>query len=112
MRTVLEGIALRQRQLSPDQYEIVEVRTSRGVLRAALLIPKAVLKALCEAELPFRETHASGVSCVYGCVLAADADLRRRGAACAYPAESKTGRIRSGRSLKSPLKEFARFALI
>ena len=37
---VLEGIALRQRQLSPDQYEIVEVRTSRGVLRTALLIPK------------------------------------------------------------------------
>jgi hypothetical protein len=52
---VLEGIALRQRQLSPDQYEIVEVRTSRGVLRSALLIPKAVLKALWEAETPFRE---------------------------------------------------------
>jgi hypothetical protein len=30
-------------------------RTSRGVLRPALLIPKAVLKALWEAELPFRE---------------------------------------------------------
>src|ERR1700738_4226835 len=52
---VMEGIALRQRQLSPDQYEIVDVRTSRGVLRSALLIPKAVLKALCEAEAPFRE---------------------------------------------------------
>jgi hypothetical protein len=37
---VMEGIALRQRQLSPDQYEIVDVRTSRGVLRPALLIPK------------------------------------------------------------------------
>ena len=37
---VLEGIAIRQRQLSPDQYEIVDVRTSRGVLRSALLIPK------------------------------------------------------------------------
>jgi hypothetical protein len=35
---VLEGIAIRQRQLSPDQYEIVDVRTSRGVLRSALLI--------------------------------------------------------------------------
>ena len=45
---VLEGIAIRQRQLSPDQYEIVDVRTSRGVLRSALLIPKAVWKALCE----------------------------------------------------------------
>ena len=42
---VMEGIALRQRQLSPDQYEIVDVRTSRGVLRPALLIPKAVLQA-------------------------------------------------------------------
>ena len=53
---VLEGIALRQRQLLSDQYEIVDVRTSRGVLRPALLlIPKAVLKALCEAEAPFRE---------------------------------------------------------
>ena len=52
---VMEGIALHQRQLSPDQYEIVDVRTSRGVLRSALLIPKAVLKALCEAEAPFRE---------------------------------------------------------
>jgi hypothetical protein len=30
--------------------------------------------------------------------------LSRRGAACAYPTESKTGRIRSGWSLKSPLK--------
>jgi hypothetical protein len=39
---VLEGIAIRQQQLSPDQYEIVDVRTSRGVLRSALLIPKAV----------------------------------------------------------------------
>ena len=52
---VMEGIALRQRRLSPDQYEIVDVRTSRGVLRPALLIPKAVLKAQWEAELPFRE---------------------------------------------------------
>jgi hypothetical protein len=34
---------------------IVDVRTSRGVLRPALLIPKAVLKALWEAEVPFRE---------------------------------------------------------
>jgi len=50
-----EAISARQRQLSPDQYEIVDVRTSRGVLRPALLIPKAVLKALWEAEAPFRE---------------------------------------------------------
>jgi hypothetical protein len=49
---VMEGIALRQRRLSPDQYEIVDVRTSRGVLRPALLIPKAVLKALWEDRGP------------------------------------------------------------
>ena len=30
--------AKRQRVLSPDQYEIVDVRTPRGVLRSALLI--------------------------------------------------------------------------
>jgi hypothetical protein len=30
--------------LSPDQYEIVDVRTSRGV-RRAMLFPKAILKA-------------------------------------------------------------------
>lgn len=46
---ILEGIALRQRQLSRDQYEIVDV-----LLRSALLIPKAVLKALWEADAPFR----------------------------------------------------------
>jgi hypothetical protein len=51
---VLEGIALRQRQLSPDQYEIVDVRTSDGV-KQAILISKAVLKALWEAEAPLRE---------------------------------------------------------
>ena len=36
--------AKRQRVLSPDQYEIVDVRTSRGV-RRAMLFPKAILKA-------------------------------------------------------------------
>jgi hypothetical protein len=50
----LEGVAKRQRLLSPDQYEIVDVRTSGGV-KQAILIPKAVLKALWEAEAPFRE---------------------------------------------------------
>ena len=40
------AFATRRRLLSPDQYEIVDVRTSRGVLRSALLTPKAVLKAL------------------------------------------------------------------
>jgi hypothetical protein len=50
----LEGAAKRRRLLSPDQYEIVDVRTSGGV-KQALLIPKAVLKAVWEAEAPFRE---------------------------------------------------------
>jgi hypothetical protein len=50
----LEGVAKRQRLLSPDQYEIVDVRTSGGV-KQAILIPKAVLKAVWEAEAPFRE---------------------------------------------------------
>jgi hypothetical protein len=34
----------RQRLLSRDQYEIVDVRTSRGV-RRAMLFPKAILQA-------------------------------------------------------------------
>jgi hypothetical protein len=43
--------------LSPDQYEIVDVRTSRGVIRA-MLFPKAILKAEWEADAPFREAMA------------------------------------------------------
>src|ERR1700720_2559568 len=39
----------RQRLLSPDQYEIVDVRTSRGV-RRAMLFPKMILQA--RADLP------------------------------------------------------------
>jgi hypothetical protein len=50
----LQGFAKRQRLLSPDQYEIVDVHTSGGV-KQAILIPKAVLKALWEAEAPLRE---------------------------------------------------------
>jgi hypothetical protein len=34
----------RQQMLSPDQYEIVDVRTLRGV-RRAMLFPKVVLQA-------------------------------------------------------------------
>jgi hypothetical protein len=33
---VLEGIAIRQQQLSPDQYEIVDVRTSHVPWSAAV----------------------------------------------------------------------------
>jgi hypothetical protein len=42
----------RRRKLSPDQYEIVDVRTSRGV-RRAMLIPKATL----QAESAIRRSH-------------------------------------------------------
>jgi len=36
----LEGVAKRQRLLSPDQYEIVDVRTSGGV-KQDILIPRS-----------------------------------------------------------------------
>jgi hypothetical protein len=39
----------RQRLLSPDQYEIVDVRTSHGV-RRAMLFSKAILQAEFEAN--------------------------------------------------------------
>jgi hypothetical protein len=38
------ALSERQRLLSPDQYEIVDVRTSRG-LRRAMLFSKAILQA-------------------------------------------------------------------
>ena len=38
----------------PGTYELVEVRTSRGVTRA-LLFPKAILRAEMEAAAPMRE---------------------------------------------------------
>ena len=47
----------RQRLLSPDQYEIVDVRTSRGV-RTAMLFPKAILQAEFAANAPLREVLA------------------------------------------------------
>jgi hypothetical protein len=37
--------------LSPDQYEIVDVRTDRG-MRRAMLFPKAILKAEWDAAAP------------------------------------------------------------
>jgi len=46
--------AKRQRLLSPDQYEIVDVRTSQGVKRA-MLFTKAILKAEWEAAAPLRD---------------------------------------------------------
>jgi hypothetical protein len=50
------AFAKRQRLLSPEQYEIVEVRTSRGMSRA-MLFPKATQAEL-EANAPLREAMA------------------------------------------------------
>ena len=44
----------RQQMLSPDQYEIVDVRTLRGV-RRALLFPKAILQAEFAANATVRQ---------------------------------------------------------
>jgi hypothetical protein len=51
------SFAKRQRQLSPEQYEIVDVRTSRGMNRA-MLFSQAILLAEWEADAPFREAMA------------------------------------------------------
>jgi hypothetical protein len=47
----------RQRLLSPDQYEIVDVHTSRGV-RRAMLFPKAIIQSEFEANAPLRAALA------------------------------------------------------
>ena len=44
----------RQRLLSADQYEVVDVRTDRG-MRRAMLFPKAILKAEWDAAAPLRD---------------------------------------------------------
>jgi hypothetical protein len=46
-----------QRLLSPEQYEIVEARTSRGVSRV-MLFSKAIIQAEWEANAPLREALA------------------------------------------------------
>jgi hypothetical protein len=51
------AFAKRQRLLSPKEYEIVEVRTSRGMSRA-LLFSQAILLAEWEANAPLREAMA------------------------------------------------------
>jgi hypothetical protein len=48
-RPSLPAFTKRQQLLSPDQYEIVNVRTSSGV-RRAMLFPKAILQAEFEAD--------------------------------------------------------------
>ena len=47
----------RLRTLASGQYEIVEVRTRRGITRA-LLFPKDILRAEWEADAPMREALA------------------------------------------------------
>ena len=51
------AFAKRQRLLSPEQYDIVEVRTSRGVTRV-MLFSKAIIQAEWEANAPLRESMA------------------------------------------------------
>ena len=51
------AFAKRQRLLSPEQYAIVEVRTSRGVSRV-MLFSKAIIEAEWEANAPLREAMA------------------------------------------------------
>jgi len=49
--------AMRIAQLSPEQCEVVDVRSKRGVTRA-LLFPKALLRAEWKAAAPSREALA------------------------------------------------------
>ena len=51
------AFAKRQRVLSPEQYQIVDVRTSRG-MRRAMLFSKAILQAEWDADAPIREAMA------------------------------------------------------
>jgi hypothetical protein len=51
------AFARRQRLLSPEQYQIVDVRTSHGV-RRAMLFSKAILQAEWDADAPMREAMA------------------------------------------------------
>jgi hypothetical protein len=48
----------RRQLLSPDQYEIVDVRTPRRGVRRAMLFPKAILQAEFAANAPLRQRMA------------------------------------------------------
>jgi hypothetical protein len=48
----------RQQLLSPDQYEIVDVRTHRRGVRRAMLFPKAILQAEFAANATVRQRMA------------------------------------------------------
>ena len=58
MVSPLPASTKRQQMLSSDQYEIVDVRTSRGGVRRAMLFPKAILQAELAANAPLRERMA------------------------------------------------------
>jgi hypothetical protein len=45
----------RQRLLLPEQYEIAEVRNSRGGVSRVMLFSQAIIQAEWEANAPFRE---------------------------------------------------------
>jgi hypothetical protein len=53
----MSSFSHRLRTLAPGQYEIVAVRTKRGITRA-LLFPKSILRAEWEADAPMREALA------------------------------------------------------
>jgi hypothetical protein len=75
------AFARRQRLLSPEQYEIVEVRTSRGISRA-LLFSQAILMAEWEANAPLREAMARS----HGADTAAKPQRRGQGIRDDWPA--------------------------
>ena len=54
----MPAFAKRQRQLSPEQFEIVEVRNSRGAMTRVMLFSQAIIEAEREANAPFREAAA------------------------------------------------------
>ena len=56
-RVLSPAFIARELLLSPDQYELVDVRTRSGV-RRALLFPKAILQAEFAANAPLREVLA------------------------------------------------------
>jgi hypothetical protein len=57
MLSPMPAFTKRQQLLSRDQYEIVDVRTPRGV-RRAMLFPKAILQAEFAVNAPLRERMA------------------------------------------------------
>jgi len=56
-RVISPAFTKRKRLLSPDQYEIVDVRTSHGV-RRAMLFPKLILQAEFAANATVRQRMA------------------------------------------------------